>query len=252
MSDNNLIKDITKEIEFDHSLLQTDVNRYLQNYEALEYLKTKQAEWHHILTATSGATAVGFFGMPLLKLAGATGAYVANELSVPIDRLVSVMEILLAEFGKDGITITPRVKIDQGIIDLFVRTSDRRRFAFMLRSNGDSKVKWREDRQDFFTIRKQGASKWSELKSLGDKLNSGIICLREEKNPLMGDNNTERKKSFTKAIVLTGKTRIDPNNDPALLVDFGRTKALRVKTEAIFYLVDKASLIDFLRKPVEK
>lgn len=256
MSGNNFFTDFDENSGFDDSLLQTGKsnteNGYLQNEEALKYFKKKQSDWTSILAATAGASAVGFLGMPIVALVGAIGTLLSLELSISVDRIVSVMELLLEEFKDEGITITPRVKTNNGVTDLFVRTADGRYFAFLLRSNGDSKVKWREDRQGFFVVKKGGTSKWSEVYSLGERLNSATLYLKEQKNPLLGSSNTERKKNIVKAIVLTSKTRIDPNNDPALLVDFGRTKALRVKTEATFYLVDKASVADFLRKPLEK
>ena len=256
MSGNNFFADFDENSGFDDSLLQTGKsnteNGYLQNEAALEYFKKKQSDWTSILKATASTTAVGFTGMPIIALIGAIGTLISLELSVSVDRIVSVLELLLDEFKNEGITITPRVKTNSGVTDLFVRTADGRYFAFLLRSNGDSKVKWREDRQGFFVVKKGGTSKWSEVYSLGERLNSATLYLKEQKNPLLGSSNTERKKNIVKAIVLTSQTRIDPNNDPALLVDFGRTKALRVKTEATFYLVDKASVADFLRKPLEK
>jgi hypothetical protein len=252
MSDNNFFADFADNFGFDNSLAQTGINGYLQNEKALEYFKKKLTEWNNISIAASGAAAVGFFGMPIVTLAGAAVAGTANELSMPIDRIVSIMEMLLEEFKEEGITITPQVKAEKGTIDLLIKTADGRYFAFMLRSNGESKIKWREDRQGLFAIKKGGSREWSDGNSLGKKMDSSILYLKQQKNPLFGTSNTERKKTIVKGIILTAKTRIDPNNDPALLVDFGRTKALRVKTEAILYLVDKANVADFLRKPIGK
>jgi hypothetical protein len=250
MSDHNFFTDFAENFGFDNSLSQTGVNGYLQNEKALEYFKKKLSEWNTIFTTASSASAVGFMGMPIITLIGAVGALVSNELSISIARIVPIMEMLLEEFKDEEITITPHVKTEEGTIDLFIRTADGRYFAFMLRSNGDSKVKWREDRQGFFVVKKGGTAKWSEVYSIGDRLNNAARYLKEQKNPLLGTSNTERRKQVVKGIILTGKTRIDPNNDPTLFVDFGRTKALRVKTEAIFYLVDKANVADFIRKPI--
>jgi hypothetical protein len=235
------------------SSIQDGSTKYLQNYEALEYFKTKQSQLNNISTIAAALAAVGLGTMPFLTLAGATGAYAANELSIPVDRLVSVMEILLEEFKNEEIIITPRIKTEEGIIDLFVKTPDRRSFGLMLRSNGDTKVKWREDRQDFIVKRNnKSISKWSELDPVAYKLNSMMKTLRDKESPLLGNSRTERKKALTKAIVLTGKTIIDPNNDPALLVDFGRTTALRVNSTSTYYLVNRENIADFLRKPLKE
>jgi hypothetical protein len=253
MSDNNFFTDFTENLGFDGSLLQTGKNKtengYLQNEEALEFFKKKQADWNKILAATSGFTAVGFMGMPIITLIGAVGALISNELSISIDRIVSVMEILLEEFKDEEITITPRVKTNSGTIDLIVRTADGRYFALLLRSNGDSKVLWREDRQEFYTVRGARKSKWSGLELSGERLNSMMLSLKEEKNPLVAISNAERKKGFTKVVVLASKTRVDPNNDPDRLIAFGRTTALRMVGKSTYYLVDRENLANFLRKP---
>lgn len=256
MSGNSFHGDFIESSSFDNSLLQTGKseteNGYLQNEDALAFFKKKQLDWNNILIATSSATALGFLGMPLVALLGSIGTALSIELSIPIDRIVSVMEMLLEEFKDEGITIIPRVKANNGTIDLIIRTSDGRYFAFLLRSNGDSRVKWREDRQQFYTVGKGRNSKWSGLELLGDELNRIMLSFKEEKNLILGLSNSERKKAFTKAIVLTSKTRLDPNNAPEHLITFGRTTALRMMGKSTYYLVDRANLADFLRKPVEK
>jgi hypothetical protein len=256
MSGHKLYLDSNENLGFDNSLLQTGENTtengYLQNEEALKYFKKKQSDWNSILVATAGAIALGFLGLPIVAVFGSIGTLLSIDLSVPIDRIISVMEMLLDAFKEEGITITPRVKTNNGTIDLLIRTADGRYFVVLLRSNGDSRVKWREDRQQFHTVGKGRNSKWSGLELLGDELNRMMLSLKEEKNPLVAISNSERKKAFTKAIVLTSKTRLDPNNDPERLVAFGRTIALRMMGKSTYYLVDRANLADFLKKPVEK
>ena len=256
MSGHKLYLDSNENLGFDNSLLQTGENTtengYLQNEEALKYFKKKQSDWNSILVATAGAIALGFLGLPIVAVFGSIGTLLSIDLSVPIDRIISVMEMLLDAFKEEGITITPRVKTNNGTIDLLIRTADGRYFVVLLRSNGDSRVKWREDRQQFHTVGKGRNSKWSGLELLGDELNRMMLSLKEEKNPLVAISNSERKKAFTKAIVLTSKTRVDPNNDPDRLISFGRTTALRMVGKSTYYLVDRANLADFLKKPVEK
>jgi hypothetical protein len=228
----NLSENLSEEISR-HAIYQALSEEYLQGHEALVSLKKSQLRSIKTLSTATGVTK----------------NHVISDMSIPINRLVSIMEMLLKEFKEEGITITPRVETSKGVIDLFIKTSDRRRFALLFRSNGCSKIKWDETRQDFFALRKGGKSKWSELKLQGEALDDGLVYLRAEKNLLMGDNNTERKKAFTKAIVLTGETRLAPSNDPERIVSFGRTTALRVYTKSVFYVVDGKNLADFIRKP---
>jgi hypothetical protein len=236
------------------SLVQTGESGYLHNYDALNYLKETQTHWSNVLKVSGGMTAGGLISSnPGVALVGAVGGLIATELSTPVDRLVTVTEMLLTAFGKEGITVTPYVKTDEGNIDLFVRMSDGRYFAFMLRSKGDSLVKWREDRQEFFaTTRVRGGTritKWSELTKLSQKLNRATLLLKKQKNPLKGVNNAERNKIVIKAIVLTSKTKVDPKNDPSLFVPFGQTTVLRVQSETPVFVLNYSEIINFLQKP---
>lgn len=254
MTDTNFFADFAEDNSFDDRLFQTGTsdteNGYLQNDQALKYFKKKQSDWNKILMGVAGAATFGMAGMPLLALFGGLGTALSIELSIPIDRIVKTMEMLLNEFSKEGITIIPRVKGDDGTIDLFVKTTDGRYFALMLRSNGDSRIKWRKDRQEFFTIGKGRNSTWGKLELLGDELNRIVLNFKKEKNPIVGFSKAERNRAFTKVIVLTGKTRLDPNNDPELLVPFGRTTGLRITGKSTYYLVNLVNLANFLRKPI--
>ena len=256
MSGNNFFADFNENSGFDGSLLQTGKskteNGYLQNEEALEYFKNKQSDWNSVLMATTGTIVLGLLGVGVFALVGGIATLISIELSISVDRIVLVMEILLEEFKDEGITITPRVKTKTGMIDLIIRTIDGRYFALLLRSNGDSTVLWKEERQQFYTVRGARRSKWSGIELSGERLNAMMLSLKEEKNPLVAISNAERKKGFTKVVVLTSKTRVDPNNDPDRLISFGRTKALRMVGKSTYYLVNRANLADFLRKPIEK
>jgi hypothetical protein len=259
MSDNNFFTEFNDRFGFDESLLQTGKsnteNGYLQNEEALEFFKKKQADWNKIsmgITSLMPLGLVGLMGLFLVALVGGIGTLLTFEFSISIDRIVPIMELLLEEFKDEGITITPRVKTNTGIIDLIVRTIDGRYFALLLRSNGDSKILWREKSQHFYTVRKIGKPKWSGLELSGERLNAMMLSLKEEKNPLVAISNAERKKGFTKVVVLTSKTRVDPNNDPDHLISFGRTTALRIVGKSTYYLVDSENLANFIRQPIKK
>ena len=253
MADINFFTDFAEDNSFDNLLLQSSTiqfeNGYLQNDLALQYLKKKQSNWNNILMGMAGATSLGLAGMPLIALFGGLGTALSIELSIPIDQVIKIMEMLLNEYGEGGITITPRIQTKEGLIDLIIKTADGRYFAFMLRSNGESKVRWREDRQEFFVVRKRGRPKWSGLNLLGDRLNDMVLSLKEDENHLVGDSKKQRKKGLIKAIVLVGKTTIDPNNEPQHLVTFGHATALKVCGANTYFLINQKDLVKFLKKP---
>ncbi len=239
---------------------QTRESGYLQNDEALKYLKEKQDFWKNLAKISAGVASGGaVISNPIVGLGGAIGSLKAIDESLTIDRLVSITEMLLNTFRDEGIVLTPRVKTNEGMIDLFVKTSDGRNFAFLLRSKGTARVKWREDRQDFciYSQQKNGRTrieKWSELVRVGRQLNQATLLLKKEKDPIKGQNGGELRKPVTKAIVLTGKTIVDPNNDPALFLDFGLLKqeskaVIRVLIGTAIHLVSHENLVNFLRQP---
>jgi hypothetical protein len=259
MLDLNLFKsfNIIDKFSSKESLIQTGESGYLQNCQALEQLKIEQGVWEDILKV-SGIFSAGslLIPLPLISLFGGAATAAALEFYLAIGRLASVTEMLLKHFGEQNITITPRVKTEEGIIDLLVKFPDRRIFAFMLKSKGTAFVKWREERQHFFiSNRKKGGKRITrdpELIKLSSKLNRMSLALKKEKNPLKGLSNTELNKITIKAIVLTGETKVDPNNDPALFVDFGRARVLRVQAESSIYVLNQDDdLINFLM-PTEK
>ncbi len=238
-------------ISLPEELLQTGEKPYLQNWDSLDYYKKIQFRYNAAI-AGAGTVMLAGAAFPPIGLAGGTATLAMLEFSIRVDRLVSTIEKLL---DIDGIIVTPRVRTKEGTIDLLVKMPDKRTFIFALRSKKDSRVKWREEKQDFFAVmpRKGGTrvEKWSNLLKSGQDLNKMALSLKKEKSYLFGASGTERNSPITKAIVLTSRTIVDPNNDPALFVDFGQTKALRVHAGSYMYVVEQKDLIKFLA-PVKR
>lgn len=243
-----------------NDLYQTEESEYLQNFEALKYLQTKRELWYKLsysATIATFVTAIVSFGF---ASGGAAAALKALMIATSFDRLILIVELLLKTFGNE-ITITPKIKTNDGEIELFVKTSDGRLFAFESRSSGTSQIKWREDRQDFFinsrtSKGKPRSKKWAELVDVGTNLNRAVLALKGGKSEIMGITKTEQKRPVIKAIILAGNTEVDPSNDSELFVDFGKLnkkerKVLRVATDRVILLVNQQNLVDFLM-PREK
>jgi hypothetical protein len=245
-----------KTLSTDYLSLENE-KKYLQNYEALAELKKKQSIYNKVIMVATGANAVGLsVGNPIVVLASSALSLISSELSTPTDRLVRVMETLLEHFGNDGITLTPDVRTETGKIELFVKLPDRRNFALMLRSNGDCLIKWRIDRGDFVSrVRSKNKTKnqvYGGILPAISNLNAMTVSLKQEKSYLIGLSSKERTQAIIKVLVLTSKTRVDPNNDPSLFVDFGNTKALRVNPGCSIYVVDLENLTNFFEVAEKK
>ncbi len=224
---------------------------YRQNYEALAELKKKQLYYNNALKLFSGTLGVGLLlSNPWTALLGSIASLSAIDFSIPVDRSIYVMEKLLEHFGNEGITLTPDVRTELGKIELLIKMPDRRTFALILRSKGNSLIKWKAEAGKFFvrTRTKSGrsSSAYDELMKSARRLNEMTLALKKEKSALLGTSNAEKKQPIAKVIVLTSKTKIDPNNDPALFVDFGRARVLHVRSDCSIYVVNHEDLIDFL------
>ncbi len=234
-------------------LLQIGQKEYLQNEISLKELKKIQTFCNTTIVSGGGALIIGAFTNPFLGLVGGLLSLTVTELSRHVDRLVAVLEELLKI---DGIIVTPRVKTEEGTIDLLVKMPDRRCFAFALRSKPNSRVTWREEKQNFYiTTPRKGKTarvkKWVELMKSGQDLNRITLSLKKQKSYLLGESRTERHYPITKAIILTSTTKIDPDKDSDLFVDFGETKALRVHAGSYMYVLEQGEIIKFLA-PVRK
>lgn len=228
-------------------------DEHLQNYAALKMLENERMTFIEACgvgaTLTIGTSAVlplpfGLVSIPI----GVLTKFCLDRVA-KISTISLVMEMLLEHFGDEGIKITPRIATDSAIIDLFIKMPDKRPFALMLRSTGESIVRWRADRKQFYATRKRkGAKVWDSPSKAIEQLKT-IKYLSKQKSPILGATNNERSKFITKAVVLMGGTRIDPNFTPELLNDFGRTKALTICDNGLTYLVQKDNLIDFLLLP---
>jgi hypothetical protein len=228
-------------------------DEHLQNHAALKMLQDERMTFIEAsgvgATLTVGTSAViplpfGLISIPIYALTKFCLDRVAK-----ISSICMVMEMLLEHFGDEGIKIVPRVATDNAIIDLFIKMPDKRPFVLMLRSNGESVVRWIEDKQDFYATRKGGgARQWDSPNRAIDHLKS-ITYLNKQKSPLLGATNSERGKFITKAIVLLGGTRLDRNSSPDLWSTFGQTTALKTYVNGLTYLVEKDNLINFLLLP---
>ena len=86
-----------KTLSTDYLSLENE-KKYLQNYEALAELKKKQSIYNKVIMVATGANAVGLsVGNPIVVLASSALSLISSELSTPTDRLVRVMETLLAD-----------------------------------------------------------------------------------------------------------------------------------------------------------
>jgi hypothetical protein len=169
-----------------------------------------------------------------------------------LNQIEYVTKILINYFKNDQITVTPGIINDLGNIELFVKTKDKRSFALSLRSNGKSRIRWRVDKQNFYTYRDNGSNLTENITYQANKLSESVTKLINSRSGILGRSARERRKPVTKAIILLGETKLDPKNDPALWCKFGKTeKVIKVITDGLVYMLAIDDLTDFLDRSVD-
>jgi hypothetical protein len=240
------------------SLYTGEKDVYLQNWDAVNQLDRESDLLAKSIISGYGTSAIltllsainlGWF----LVIGILTNAFFSQEYIWRVRRLAIVARAILERYGNDNMVVTPRVKTGNATIDLLVRMPDKRMFALAIRSSKDtSSVIWREDRQEFFIIKKgRSAKRAVALTKAIDSLQT-IFDLKKVKHPLLGVTNSERTAPLTKAIVLAPGAKIVAFDDSPLWKEFGTARVLQIRTVAgVVYVVEADDLINFLQ-PVQK
>lgn len=197
-------------------------NRYLNNWEALTFLKSECDK----LNESS-----------------------EREYVIRVTRLYAVVKLLLDRFADEGIVVTPRVRTNTATIDLLVRSIDKRMFALSIRSADAALIIWREARNQFF-VKKPGQQpkRNDPLTNAMDELQT-IVDLKKARHPLIGVTNAERNTALIKAIILSPGAKIATSNPPAIVSTFGEADILKIKNTSVTYVVQSDRLIEFLLPP---
>ena len=262
MSDTIINDELDSETNLDPeidilSLYTGEKDVYLQNWDAVNQLERESDFIAKSIISGYGTSAIltlvsainlGWF----LVIGILTNAFFSQEYIWRVRRLAIVARAILERYGDDNVVVTPRVRTDTATIDLLVRMPDKRMFALAVRSSKDtSSVIWREDRQEFFTIKKgRSAKRAVALTRVIDSLQTASY-LRKIKHPLTGVTGSERNAPLIKVLVLAPGAKIMAFDDSPLWTEFGTVKVLRIQTTGVTYVVESADLINFLQ-PVEK
>jgi hypothetical protein len=238
------------------SLYTGERNVRLQNWDAVNQLDREADLLAKSVLSSFGASAVLTlisalnFGL-FLVIGGLTTVFLNKEYLWRIRRLSAVAKLILNHYGADNVVVTPRVDTDSATIDLLVRMHDKKMYALAIRCNENVGVLWREDRQEFFTVRKGKSPKKAD--SLTKAINSlqSISYLKKIKDSVMGKTSSERSAPLIKAIVLAPGAKIVARGDSPLWVEFGEAKVLKIQTTSITYVVECNDLVKFL-EPTKK
>ena len=244
---NAIIKVVPKQEIVRPFLSDMSGNNLIQDSDILEQLSILQLDLVKRLNIAPFLSTDNSSLIPDYQLSElAINAGVTIEYLTRLRRLHSVAYDLVVNYGSD-LTLTAMVQTNSAVIDLFIKTVTKKTFALLLRSCGNTRVRWRaEPDKQYFCAYKAGKKhqRWNALDRSGEKLKS-VMDLKKAKSPLLGESRSERDQTIVKGVVLCGDTTIYPD-DRDNITQFNQAEVLRVYKDSLFFVVEQQNLIKFL------
>lgn len=160
---------------------------------------------------------------------------------------------LIQAFG-DDIEIQSEIEVpEHGNLDLLVRhIPGKVNIAIALRSQGQAKVYYREDKQQLFRRRypKGGTRAWDidHLTRLGEQ----EFWLRKNNREVFGRTSRQRNRPLLKILALTGKTILRDNPEDKFYEDIQEPKSLFVKKRTSIYVMEGENIVNFIKAWLDK
>jgi hypothetical protein len=221
---------------------------YLTNQEALKQLEQQRNQ------LTNACYGIGFGSIAAsltnpLWLAGGISA-----LAVSLTRLQKTSQIffnmgrLIEAFESLEVQIIPRLAVPgHGSLDLLLKfpTPPKAVFAIAFRSQGKSKILYKEEKEALYLRRSNGGglNRWTPDHI--ERLALQESWLKRNQMELFGLSAKDKRRPCIKLLVLTGETKIGSNLEH-LYVTIGDQRVLLLRRRASIYVMEEHQLIPFI------
>lgn len=226
-----------------------ETSAFLSNREALKQLEQDRNE----LTRYCYGIGLGSIAASLtnqLWLAAGISA-----LAVSLTRLQKTSQIffnmgrLIEAFESQEVEITPRLPVPgHGSLDLLLKFTipPKAVFAIAFRSQGKSKILYKEEKQALYVRRRSGGglNRWTPDHI--ERLALQESWLKQNQLELFGFSARDKRRPCIKLLVLTGETKIGSNLEH-LYVTMGDQRVLLLRRRASIYVMEEHQLIPFIR-----
>ena len=137
-------------------------------------------------------------------------AYPTNVRIEKLTRIILIMEELLTEFESAGIQIYPAMEAEgeNNAIDLFLRFPRQLHIFMSIRSKGDARISFREDKKSLYVRReKKGKKDWKPCPLT--ELNSYTTWLNRNRLRFNMSSKEARNVPLTKLLILWEPTKLE-------------------------------------------
>lgn len=221
---------------------------YLASLDSREKLRQLELKEEHLATTiqTTGTVAlIGGLGNLSLLWLGLLLAWKHLTRLEKVVRLKNLISTILDEFEEMGVETLPLIEVPgYQPIDLFVRFPGKEFLLFAIRSFGDSKIIYQEQKQLLCCKRRGSFKRWNPDPM--QELSEQAYWLRKNRRDLFGSSNGTRKP-IAKVLILYPPTRLDEHREE-LYATVGSSKFLFIsREEGACYAINLAQVTDFIR-----
>ncbi len=226
---------------------QKDITLPPHNWEALKQLEKEKEDIsrkYAVITMTAIASIpwLGYLGFLIFVL-----VYRPLERIQNLARLIKIMRLLLEEFEPLGVQIFPSLKVpeQENPLDLLVRFPKKAHILISIRSKGESKIVYNEEKEALYVRRKKkGLKVWEPcpLIELGDYTN-----LLTKNRELFGMSSKEvRNVPLAKVLALWKPTLIQ-DHISELYTTIESFKLLLLRKKGVAFVITEEDIVNFIK-----
>lgn len=235
-----------------HANTIVEVELPLHNHAALEQLKQERDRLSVEVTATGAAgiatsLTINPIGLFLFAL-----AYPPMIQIEKLTRIILIMEELLTEFESVGIQIYPAMEAEgeNNAIDLFLRFPRQLHIFMSIRSKGDAKVSFHEDKKSLYVKReKKGKKDWKPCPLT--ELNSYTLWLNHNRLRFNMSSKEARNIPLTKLLILWKPTKLE-DHPQHLYLNIGSVELLGCRHRGLAFVYQREDVMKFVTACLSK
>lgn len=223
-------------------------NAPVDNRALLLQLEQKR-DWLSANDGAASSVAIGgaVTSNPTPEKGGAVGASVALKEIQKLNQITRALTAILDAFeDRQEIDVLTSLEVpEQGTLDLLIKfLTAKINFAIALRSQGQARITYREEKEALYRRNKSGGIKpWTP--DHVQKLNEQEFWLRKNQNWVFGSSSRQRSRPLIKLLVLTGETRLGQHPEH-LYATIGTEKVLLLRQKISVYVLEEKQLIPLI------
>jgi hypothetical protein len=229
-----------------------EVELPLHNHAALEQLKQERDRLSIEVAATGAAGIATSLAVSPIGLFFFALAYPPTIQIEKLTRIINVMEELLTEFEPMGIQIYPAMEAEgeNNAIDLFLRFPRQLHIFISIRSKGDAKVSFHEDKKSLYVRReKKGKKDWNPCPLT--ELNSYTTWLNRQRLRFNMSSKEARNVPLTKLLVLWEPTKLE-DHPQHLYLNIGSVEVVGFRHRGLAFVYQREDVTKFVAACLSK